>query len=85
MEGLPSLFILCRTGLNDMQVYPYEPLKWIIKSRGGLAADKAEGLPKLLGIEVGQGHFYSGATEIEARARDLAILDSFIGSFRSRI
>ncbi len=84
-EGLPSLFILCRTGLNDMQVYPYEPLKWIIKSRGGLPADRAGGLPKLLGIEVDQGHFYTGGTEIEARARDLAILDSFIGSFRVRI
>jgi hypothetical protein len=36
-------------------------------------------MPKLLGIAADQGHFYSGATEIDARALDLALLDSFIG------
>lgn len=73
--GLPNLMILCRTGLNDTQVYAYEPVKWILKARGSPAV----GLPKLLGIELHQGHFYSGTTEIKQRAVDLAILDAFIG------
>jgi protease II len=76
--GLPALMILCRTGLNDTQVYAYEPLKWILKSRG---PSPAPSMPKLLGIAIDQGHFYSGATELDARATDLAILDAFIGRY----
>lgn len=72
--GLPDLMILCRTGLNDTQVYAYEPLKWILKTRG----TPASGLPKLLGIEAHQGHFYSGPTALKTRATDLAILDTFL-------
>ncbi len=77
-SGLPALMILCRTGLNDTQVYAYEPLKWILKSRG---PSPAPSMPKLLGIAIDQGHFYSGATELDARATDLAILDAFIGRY----
>ncbi len=73
--GLPAIMILCRTGLNDTQVYAYEPVKWILRARG---PSPAPSMPKLLGIEADQGHFYSGATELEARATDLAILDAFI-------
>ncbi len=74
-NGLPALMILCRTGLNDTQVYAYEPVKWILKARGPIPA---AGKPKLLGIEGGQGHFYTGPTEMEARAIDLALLDSYL-------
>jgi dienelactone hydrolase len=74
--GLPALMILCRTGLNDTQVYAYEPLKWILKARG---SSPAPSMPKLLGIEADQGHFYIGDTEINARTIDLAVLDAFIG------
>ncbi len=74
--GLPALMILCRTGLNDTQVYAYEPLKWILRARG---SSPAPSMPKLLGIASDQGHFYSGTTELDARATDLAILDAFIG------
>lgn len=73
--GLPAIFILCRTGLNDTQVYAYEPVKWILRTRGTTPALGAK--PKLLAIEPDQGHFYSGSTEIEARALDLAILDAY--------
>jgi len=78
VQGLPDIMILCRTGLNDTQVYAYEPLKWILKARG----TPASGLPKLLGIEPHQGHFYSGPTALKTRATDLAILDAFIGGLR---
>ncbi len=76
-QGLPALMILCRTGLNDTQVYAYEPLKWILRARGPTPA--VPSMPKLLGIAADQGHFYSGSTELDARATDLAILDAFIG------
>ncbi len=79
--GLPAIFILCRTGLNDTQVYAYEPVKWILRTRGSTPATavqtSATASPKLLAIEADQGHFYSGPTEIEARALDLAILDAY--------
>lgn len=71
--GLPQLFILCRTGLNDTQVYAYEPVKWILAARGS-----DEGRQKLLGIVGGQGHFYGHDMAIQARAEDCAILDNFI-------
>lgn len=80
-NGLPNIMILCRTGLNDTQVYAYEPIKWILKARGQSPAAAARGMPKLLGIESDEGHFYSGPKEIDARATDLAILDAFIGSY----
>ncbi len=81
--GLPAIFILCRTGLNDTQVYAYEPVKWILRARGHSGTPalsvgaSASTSPKLLAIEAGQGHFYSGPTEIDARALDLAILDAY--------
>ncbi len=71
--GLPNLFILCRTGLNDTQVYAYEPIKWIIAARGD-----GSGKPKILGIVGGQGHFYGHDAALQARAEDCAILDNFI-------
>ncbi len=74
-EGLPNLMILCRTGLNDTQVYAYEPIKWILAARG-----EDTGRPKLLGIVGGQGHFYGRDAAIQARAEDCAILDNFITS-----
>ena len=72
-NGLPHIFILCRTGLNDTQVYAYEPVKWILAARG-----EDNGRQKLLGISGGQGHFFNRDTAIQARAEDCAILDNFI-------
>ncbi len=74
-NGLPHIFILCRTGLNDTQVYAYEPVKWILAARG-----EDIGRQKLLGIAGHQGHFYSRDLAIQARAEDCAILDNFISS-----
>jgi hypothetical protein len=32
--GAPGVHVLCRSGANDIQVYPYEALKWIFTLRG---------------------------------------------------
>lgn len=68
--GLPNIFILARTAENDSQVFPYEPLKWIWRSREGLNA--IEG--KLFAFAAGQGHFYVADAAEKARSNDLAIL-----------
>lgn len=65
----PNVFVLARTGLNDSQVYAYEPIKWIRRLRK--PGDKEE---KVIGIAPGEGHFYSPAVALQAKAEDLAIL-----------
>jgi hypothetical protein len=82
--GVPAIAVLCRTGLNDTQVYAYEPLKWIRALSGKTNDDnflsirqKTKDRPKLLGVVSGEGHFFSEATALEARAQDLAILNSW--------
>lgn len=72
--GVPAIAVLCRTGLNDTQVYAYEPVKWIRALRQKM---DVSGQPKLLGVVSGEGHFFSEDTALEARAQDLAILNSW--------
>ena len=33
-QGAPGIKVLCRSGVHDLQVYPYESLKWIEALRG---------------------------------------------------
>jgi hypothetical protein len=73
--GIPSLKVLCRSGINDTQVFAYEPMKWIRALRGGSAAISQE--PKLFGLAEGEGHFYGRDAALQARAEDCAILDSW--------
>jgi len=68
--GFPKLFALMRTGQNDNEVYAYEPVKWILRSRGKNTADST----KLLAFEPNEGHFVNGATGLRNRAVDLCIL-----------
>ena len=65
----PNMFVLARTGLNDSEVYAYEPVKWIRRLRK--PEDKEL---KVIGIAVNEGHFYSSQTALQAKAEDLAIL-----------
>jgi len=65
----PHIFVLARTGLNDSQVYAYEPVKWIRRLRK--SGDVSQ---KVIGIAPGEGHFYSPAVALQAKAEDLAIL-----------
>jgi pimeloyl-ACP methyl ester carboxylesterase len=73
--GAPGVFVLARTGLNDRQVYPYEPFKWIKRLRGDCTAGHGG---KLIGFADGQAHFYRGPAAARARAIDLAILESWL-------
>ena len=68
-RGLPGLRVLLRTGENDQEVLPYEPMKWIRRARGG--RDDSE---KLLAYSEDEGHFVAGTSLLDERATDLAIL-----------
>jgi hypothetical protein len=66
----PTLVI--RTGVNDMQVLPYEALKWAIELREA-------GWPNVfVGIDHNGGHFASAKSMNQQRAEDAAILDAAI-------
>ena len=66
-KGIPDLFIVARTDLMDLQVLPYEVLKFIKRSRGTLTDID----DKLVYIHKGLGHF---TTSIKTRAEDLSLL-----------
>jgi protease II len=65
----PKTRVMMRTGERDTQVYPYEPLKFAERLRG-------LGHEVLLASAVKEGHFYGGEAWLDARARDLVILNS---------
>uniref|UniRef100_A0A6C0ANF8 Peptidase S9 prolyl oligopeptidase catalytic domain-containing protein n=1 Tax=viral metagenome TaxID=1070528 RepID=A0A6C0ANF8_9ZZZZ len=79
-QGIPELLVIARTDLADLQVLPYELLKFIKRVRGpGLE----NGQDKLVYIHSGLGHF---TTSIKSRAEDMALLESaFIESPGARI
>jgi len=68
--GIPELFVIARTDLADLQVLPYEVLKFIKRIRGSAERNSAE---KLIYIHDGLGHF---TTSLKSRAEDLALLES---------
>ena len=69
-KGIPELFVVARTDMNDLEVFPYEVVKWILRMRSD-----TEDFKKLLYVEDGKGHF---TTTLESRAEDLALLDAWI-------
>jgi pimeloyl-ACP methyl ester carboxylesterase len=69
-NGIPDLFVIARTDLNDLEVYPYEVLKFIHRVRGS-----RKGYEKLVFIHDGRGHF---TTTSESRAEDLALLNKWL-------
>jgi hypothetical protein len=70
-QGIPGLFVVARTSLTDLEVYPYEVLKFIRRIRGAGGG----GLQKLVYVHDGLGHF---ATSEGSRAEDLALLDQWL-------
>jgi protease II len=70
-DGAPGVFVLSRTGLRDLQVMPFEPVKFIERLRG---SRQTEPQNKFLGIEDEETHSYSSKTFVNTRAQDLAIL-----------
>ena len=73
--GAPGVFILTRTGLRDLQVLPYEPVKLIQKFRG---KSQAEPNNKYLDYVKDETHSYSYKAFVRSRATDLALLFRWI-------
>lgn len=69
--GAPSIFVLCRTGLHDKEVFAYESFKWITRLK---EAQGTKDEPKLLAAEKHQGHFSGKTSADRLRAQDLSLL-----------
>jgi dipeptidyl aminopeptidase/acylaminoacyl peptidase len=67
-RGAPGVFVLCRVGLNDRQVYAYESVKWMDALRIG------GGEKKILFLTKGIGHNAYGDLVAKERAEDFLIL-----------
>jgi hypothetical protein len=76
--GVKGVWQIVRTGLNDSQVYAYEPAKWVWRSNGGAGAAARKGRA-WLAVEGGQGHFVSGALNRRQQAEDLAAILKLAG------
>lgn len=64
-KGAP--FIVVKTAVNDVQVLPYETLKWAKKLR-------ANNWTVFVGIDIGGGHFAAEADMYSQEAEDAALL-----------
>lgn len=73
--GAPNLFQIVRSGDDDVSVFPYEPAKWILRSRGPVARSSSTAY---FILEADQGHFSPGARGVEQNAIDAAVLDSWV-------
>ena len=69
-EGAPKIFVVCRVGLNDRQVFAYESVKWMDALRG----NTEDGEPKLLYVTTGSGHYVHGEKVYTQRAEDFLLL-----------
>jgi pimeloyl-ACP methyl ester carboxylesterase len=69
-KGIPDLFVVARSDQADLEVFPYEVLKFITRIRG-----EGNGLEKLLYMSENLGHF---TTSVKTRAEDLALLDGWL-------
>ena len=72
-SGAPGIKVLCRTAINDKQVYKHEPLKWIIRLRGHKRSDST----KLLHMS-SNGHYTPLHESVRIYAEDLTIINSWI-------
>jgi oligopeptidase B len=68
-EGAPRIFVICRVGMNDRQVYAYESMKWMDALRGTY-----QGELKLLHVTEDSGHVLHGDEVYTQRAEDFLIL-----------
>ena len=71
--GVPELFVVARSDTSDLEVYPYEVVKWIQRMRGSHRDNT-----KLLYVGSGKGHF---TTTTQSRAEDLALLENWLETF----
>ena len=72
VKGLPKITVVARSDTGDLEVFPYEVVKWIWRMRGNYTKlDKS----KVLYINNGKGHF---TTSVKSRAEDLALLQEML-------
>jgi len=71
-KGFPDIFVVARSDLADLEVLPYEPMKFIRRVRG---RNEANHKAKLLYISESKGHF---TTDRQSRAEDLALLENWL-------
>jgi hypothetical protein len=69
LTGTPGIFQIVRTGLNDPQVFAYESVKWVTRSRKHTNAGRI-----FLAIEGGQGHFVNGDKGLQQQAEDISVI-----------
>jgi oligopeptidase B len=69
-EGAPGLRVVCRTGVFDVNVYPYESLKWILTLRSGRSVPDE----KYLAVG-GEGHSLRGLSRQHHLAEDFLVLN----------
>jgi hypothetical protein len=72
-EGAPGVFVLCRVGLNDRQVFAYESVKWMDVLRGTGATQSER---KILYLTKGIGHNAHGTLVAKERAEDFLVLSN---------
>lgn len=68
--GAPGVKVLCRTGIHDLQVYPYESIKWITALRGS-----RKDLSKIVYIDTDGHHSLKSERE---RAEDFSIINAWL-------
>jgi hypothetical protein len=81
-EGAPAIFVLARTSIFDVEVLPYECVKWIYRLRGWPKVHK--GQEKYLAITAGAGHFVRGAKGSSQDAEDFILLNNWLSSNSAR-
>jgi protease II len=73
--GAPGVFVLCRTGEKDKNVFAYESVKWVDALRGqGGQAKGGRSQEKLVAIGKGQAHFSHGGAVTFERTEDYLVL-----------
>lgn len=77
-EGAAGLRVVCRTGVFDIRVYPYESLKWILTLRGVSGSGSGvRAAPDEKYLAVGaEGHFSRGQSRQHYLAEDLVVLNA---------
>ena len=70
--GAPGVHVLCRSGANDIQVYPYEALKWILTLRGN-----RKDISKILHVSSNYHHTYGLQMYLEY-AEDFIIINEWL-------
>jgi hypothetical protein len=78
-RGAPPIFVIARTSIYDVEVLPYESVKWIYRLRGWPKPVRG-GEEKYLAITAGAGHFVRGSKGSSQDAEDFLLLNNWLSS-----